>query len=425
MTLAEPGYQPRLIDEEIALALQAFGAIAIEGPKFCGKTWTGLSHANSVTYIADPAGGFSNRTRAALDPTLVLQGDAPHMVDEWQEVPGIWDAVRFTVDRGRERGRFILTGSTMPPKKSTIHSGAGRIESVRMRTMSLFESGLSSGEVSLQSLIEHRTLTPVNSHLTLETLLEATVRGGWPESTDLPLQLAARIPHNYLARLVTEDMTSLDGVTRDPSRVRATLASLARNTATLVSNATIERDVDASDLAISRATVGEYLAAFKRLYVLEEIPAWAPATRSRTRLRKAPKRFLTDPSLAVAALGLSAQKLYADLETFGFIFEAMCLRDLAIYSQYSGNTLHHFADETGLDADAIIEGADGSWTAVEIKLGHNQVDSAASKLLRLEKKLVAAGAKPPACLVVITGLSSFAHQREDGVFVVPIDCLRP
>lgn len=425
MTLVQPGYQPRLVDDEVTLALSAFGAIAIEGPKFCGKTWTGLSQANSVTYIADPAGGFSNRARAALDPTLVLSGDAPHMIDEWQEVPGIWDAVRFTVDQGRERGRFILTGSTMPPKKSTIHSGAGRIESVRMRTMSLFETGLSSGSVSLQTIIDHKSLTPDNSHVTLESLIEAAVRGGWPESTDLPLKLAARIPHNYLARLVTDDMTSLDNVTRDPSRVRATLVSLARNNATLAANATIERDIDATGQTISRHTVSEYLSALKRLYVLEEIPAWAPSTRSRTRLRKAPKRFLTDPSLAVAALGLTEQKLYEDLETFGFIFEAMCLRDLAIYSQYAGNTLHHYADETGLDSDAIIEGADGSWTAVEIKLGHNQVDSAANKLRRLEGKIVSAGGKPPACLIVITGLSSFAHERDDGVFVVPIDCLRP
>jgi predicted AAA+ superfamily ATPase len=425
LLLSEQGYRSRLIDDEVALVLKTFGAVSIEGPKYCGKTWTSLNHANSVTYIADPAGGFSNRARAELDPTLVLEGEAPHLIDEWQEVPGIWDAVRFAVDRGNERGRFILSGSTMPPKEGRIHSGAGRIESVRMHTMSLFETGASNGAVSLQDLIKNRTLTPSNSHATLESLIEEAVRGGWPESSSLPLSLAKRIPHNYLTRLVTDDMRTLDNIARDPSKVRATLTSLARNNATLVSNATIRKDVDAGGQTISKETITEYLSAFKRLYVLEEIPAWAPSTRSRTRLRKAPKRFLTDPSLAVAALGLTEQKLYEDLETFGFIFEAMCLRDLATYTHCSENTLYHYADETGLDADSIIECADGEWVGIEIKLGHNQVDTAAEKLLRLKKKLVTAGARPPACLVVLTGLSSFAYQREDGVFVVPLDCLRP
>jgi predicted AAA+ superfamily ATPase len=347
------------------------------------------------------------------------------MVDEWQEVPGIWDAVRFAVDRGSKRGQFILTGSSMPPKESRIHSGAGRIESVRMHTMTLFETGESSGSVSLETLIDNSTLIPANSEATLENLIESSVRGGWPDSASLPLNLAVRVPQNYLASLVTDDMTRLDAIARDPSKVRAVLVSLARNNATLVSNATIRNDVDATGQSISKDTVTEYLSAFKRLYVLEEIPAWAPSTRSRTRLRKAPKRLLTDPSLAVAALGLTPEKLHADLETFGFIFEAMCLRDLAVYARSSGKTLHHYTDETGLDADAIIEGPGDNWSAVEIKLGHSQVDAAAEKLLRLQRKLVNAGAKAPAALIVITGLSSFAHQREDGVFVVPITCLKP
>jgi predicted AAA+ superfamily ATPase len=294
-----------------------------------------------------------------------------------------------------------------------------------MHTLSLFEAGVSSGAVSLQSLIKDKVLMPSNSHATLDSLIEAAVRGGWPESTTLPLNLAMRIPHNYLTRLITDDMTTLDNIARDPSKVRVALASLARNNATLVSIATIQKDVDAGEQTISKDTVAEYLSAFKRLYVLEEIPAWAPSTRSRTRLRKAPKRFLTDPSLAVAALGLTAQKLHEDLETFGFIFESMCLRDLATYTHCSNATLYHYVDETGLDADAVIEYADGDWVGVEIKLGHHQVDAAAKKLLRLKKKLVKVDAKPPACLIVLTGLSSFAHQREDGVFVVPLDCLRP
>jgi predicted AAA+ superfamily ATPase len=425
MTLTEKGYKTRLIDKEISEILNIFGALSIEGPKFCGKTWTALNHANSVTYIADPAGGFLNRQRAIIDPALVLEGDSPHLVDEWQEVPGIWDAVRFAVDRGSERGRFILTGSAMPPKKSVIHSGVGRIESVRMRPLSLFESGASTGAVSLQSLFSGEAIKPNNSASTLETLIDKVVRGGWPESQDLPVDGASRIAQNYLTRLITKDLAELDGVARDPGKVNATLTSLARNNSTLVANTTIQKDVDAGNKTITRETVTEYLSAFKRLYVLEEIPAWAPQVRSRTMLRKTPKRLFTDPSLAVAALGLSPERLSDDLKTFGFMFENLCLRDLAVYADTFHASLFHYLDDTGLDADAIIAQKDGTWGAFEVKLGRAQIDDAAAKLIRLGKKIVKNGNQPPACLVVITGLGGFAHKREDSVYVVPIDCLMP
>jgi predicted AAA+ superfamily ATPase len=428
MPLTEKGYKKRLIDKEISDTLEVFGALSIEGPKFCGKTWTALNHANSVTYIADPAGGFANKQRAIIDPSLVLEGDSPHLIDEWQEVPGIWDAVRFSVDRGdrgKERGRFILTGSAMPPKKSVIHSGVGRIESLRMRSLSLFESGFSNGSVSLRKLFSGEGLNPSNSSATLEALIEATVRGGWPESQDLPIVGAARIPQNYLTRLITTDLSELDDISRDPTKVKATLTSLARNNSTLVANTTLQKDIDAGNQTITRETVAEYLSALKRLYVLEEIPAWSPRARSRTTLRKMPKRLYTDPSLAVAALGLTPEKLLADLRTFGLMFENLCLRDIAVYADTFHGTLFHYLDDTGLDADGIIELEDGSWCAIEIKLDNNQVDEAAAKLLRLEKKMIKNKAQSPACLVVITGVNGFSHRREDGVYVVPIDCLAP
>ncbi|MDR3073085.1 MAG: DUF4143 domain-containing protein [Clostridiales Family XIII bacterium] len=423
MSLTEVGYKSRIADALVAEALQVFGAVSIEGPKFCGKTWTALNHANSVVYIADPIGGFANRQRAQLDPSLILDGDAPRLVDEWQDVPGIWDAVRFAVDRSHEKGRFLLAGSTMPPKKGRLHSGAGRIESVRMWTMTSSELNESKENVSLTALMRGNTPSPINSDATIDRIIEQVVRGGWPEGQDLPLNLAMRIPQNYLQRLITEDMTSLDDVSRDPSKVRATLQSLARNNATLVRTSTILQDIDAHRESISRDTVNEYLSAFKRLYVLDELPAWAPSAVSRKRMRQTPKRLLTDQSLAVAALGLTPERLKNDLFTLGFMFEAMCLKDLAVYCAAAGANLYHLDDGAGLDADAILEMPDGSWTAVEIKLGHHQVDDAAAKLLRIKDKFEKAGVQTPTCLLVIVGLSGFAHRREDGVVEVPLDCL--
>jgi predicted AAA+ superfamily ATPase len=294
-----------------------------------------------------------------------------------------------------------------------------------MRSLSLFESGISTGAVSLQALFSGEDLKPSNSVATIETLIEATVRGGWPESQDLPIGGAARIPQNYVTRLVTKDLSELDGIARDPAKVNATLISLARNNSTLVANTTLQKDIDAGNQTITRETVAEYLSALKRLYVLEEIPAWSPHIRSKTMLRRAPKRLFTDPSLAVAALGLTPERLLSDLRTFGFMFESLCLRDIAVYADTFHGLLSHYLDDTGLDADAIIELRDGTWGAIEIKLGSNQVEEAAAKLVRLKRKMIRSEAAPPACLVIVTGLHGFSHRREDGVYVIPIDCLGP
>jgi predicted AAA+ superfamily ATPase len=425
MALTETGYRPRLIDKTISEALQVFGAVSVEGPKFCGKTWTALNHANSVTYIGDPAGGFANRQRAELDPSLVLDGDEPHLIDEWQDVPGIWDAVRFAVDRSSQKGRFILAGSTMPPRNGRQHSGAGRIDAVHMRTMTSFEQGYSDGSLSLAAFAQHKDVQRKNSSTTLDGLIDRIVRGGWPENLDLPTRLAMRIPGSYLSRLVTEDMVRLDNVLRDSAKVRATINSLARNTSTLVKVSTILQDIATDNQSISRETTAEYLSALKRLYILEEIPAWSPNFCSRRRLRQSPKRLLTDPSLAIAALGLTPDKLKADLFTLGFMFEALCLRDLLVYCSVNDASLYHYADDSGLDADAVIELPNGSWLAVEIKLGHHQVDEAAKKLLRLQGKMTKNGLRPAEGLLVLTGLSSFLHRRDDGVVEVPLDCLGP
>lgn len=423
MPLTEPGYRQRLIDKEVADSLRVFGAVSIEGPKYCGKTWTALNHAESVIYIADPAGGFANRQRAELDPSLILPGPQPRLIDEWQDVPGIWDAVRFEVDRKQERGRFILAGSTMPPESGRQHSGAGRIDTVYMRTMTSLELGFSNGSVSLSGLASNNDVPVGDSATTLDSLIDRIVRGGWPEAGNLPTALAMKIPDSYLLRLINQDMVELDSIARDPQKVRLTINSLARSTATMVKPSTIVKDISADNQSIARETVTEYLSALRRLYVLEEIMAWSPNFCSRKRLRQTPKRMLADQSLAVAALGLTPEKLKTDLFTLGFMFESMCLKDLLVYASYTGARVYHYADDSGMDADAIIEFRDGSWLGIEIKLGHNQAEEAAQKLIKLQNKLVKAGAEPACALVVITGLSSFSHRRKDGVSVIPLDCL--
>ncbi|MDR3337548.1 MAG: DUF4143 domain-containing protein [Treponema sp.] len=430
MALTEQGYTPRLIDSKIADMLAEFGAVLVEGPKWCGKTWTALNHANSVIFIADPSGNFRNREMALHDPSLILEGKPPLVIDEWQEVPGIWDAIRFTLDRNRGKGRFILTGSATPPKESYIHSGAGRIAKVRMRTMSLFESGDSSGSVSLTDLFTGSVLNPRGSSMTLDTIIALALRGGWPALADRkqgPSIEKLEFPRQYLERIADSELSAIDGRSRNSSKVMAVIRSLARNNATLVNNKTIQKDIDPEqgESTANRNTVALYLSLLKSIHVLEEIPGWDPGLRSTKRLRVSPKRILTDPSLAAAAIGATAATLKRDLNTFGFIFEGLCIRDLSVYAEMFGASLFHYRDESDLEADVIIELPDGRWAAIEIKLGAHQIETAAANLLKLREKMKKNDIPPPAFLAVINGLCGFAHQREDSVYVVPIDCLKP
>ncbi|GHV95788.1 ATPase [Spirochaetia bacterium] len=422
MSLTEKGYRARLIDPKIKHLLTEFGAVAIEGPKWCGKTWTALNHSNSVFFLTDPAGNFRNREMARLDPSLILDGKPPLVIDEWQEVPGIWDAVRFAVDRRRSQNRFILTGSATPPRESYMHSGAGRIARVRMRTMSLYESGESSGAVSLKNLFLGKRATPQKSSLTLDRIIALILRGGWPVLAG-SRRPASNIPRQYLERIADSEVSGIDGIRRNPSKVMATLRSLARNNATLVSNKTLQRDIDTDETSINRNTISLYLTLLKNLYVLEEIPGWAPNLRSSKRLRVSPKRFLTDPSLAAAALDATPEKLKKDLNTLGFLFEGLCLRDILIYAESTGTSVYHYRDESNLEADLILELADGQWAALEIKLGANQTDAAAASLLKLNAKMIKDGIQPATFLAVINGLGGLSYKRDDGVYVVPIDCL--
>lgn len=419
-------YKPRIIDKQVEEYLQTFGAICIEGPKWCGKTWTSSYHANSKFFLADPSGNFQNRKLAEIDPNTVLEGAAPRLIDEWQEYPPLWDAVRYKVDQSAQKGQFILTGSATPNHKGILHSGAGRIAKLRMRTMSLYESGDSSGQISLEALC-NGTLTPaMTGEVDLKNLINLIIRGGWPGSLGLPLKQAALLPQQYLQAVIDDDVYRIDEVKRNTQKMRLLLMSLARNESTTATNALLKADIKEKDAQdIDANTVTSYLDIFKRLFLTDNQPPFASNVRSSVRVRQAEKRHFADPSLACALLKLTPEALLNDLETLGFMFEALCERDLRIYAESFGGTLYHYQDYKNREIDAVIELPDGKWAAFEIKLGANQIDQAAANLKQIQREFEEdKKAVPPSLLCVLCGLSNAAYQRPDGVFVVPITALK-
>jgi predicted AAA+ superfamily ATPase len=408
-----------MIDEH----LESFGAVSIEGPKYCGKTWTALNHAESVFFLMDPARNYANRQIASTNPASVLTGAQPRLIDEWQEAPGVWDAIRFEVDRGKGKGRYLLAGSANPRSKAPLHSGTGRISRLSMWPMSLFESGESTGDISLASIIRGEPIEDRLYPYSSEQLAFVAARGGWPESIGLPLKPALRLPEQYLKSLYSSDISTPDNTRRDPRKVEALVMALARSNATLVTNTTLKWDVSQGLGSISAPTIAAYLAALKRVFVLEEVPGWAPDRRAKARMRTGPKRFLVDPSLAIAALGMSPETLINDPATFGMVFESLCLRDLSVYADCLSARLFHYHDNSGLEVDAIVENRDGSYIAIEIKLSGESDDHAAMTLLGFARKMEKQGIPAPKALVVISG-GGLAHIRQDGIYVVPITCLR-
>jgi predicted AAA+ superfamily ATPase len=426
MTLKKTDYKPRLADIRLENLLQAFGAVCIEGPKWCGKTWTALNAARSVAYIASPENNFQNRALAQLSPNLVLEGDAPRLIDEWQEVPPIWDAVNFSVNQQTTRGCYILTGSATPNYKGVLHSGAGRIAKIQMLTMSLLESGDSGGQVSLKALFDGGFTPQRQEPTTLEQLIHLIVRGGWPGSLGLPAKAASELPRAYLSSIITDDLHRIDGSRKDQQKVYRLLRSLARNESTVVSNATLRRDIqDVDGETINEDTIADYLNLLQRMFLRNDQPAFDPNMRSSVRVGKSVKRHFVDPSLAVAAMEISGEMLGKDLNTLGFLFEALCERDLQIYAADFQGKHFHYRDGTGREIDAVVEHPDGSWAAIEIKLGGKQVDQASENLVAIRAAMEnSPGAKPPKVLCVLCGLGEYAYQREDGVFVVPITMLK-
>ena len=420
------GYRPRLIDRQVCEYLSTFGAVCIEGPKWCGKAWTASFHAKSEIYIGNPANNFQNRQLAELSPALVLEGETPRLIDEWQEVPPLWDAVRYHVDQSGKKGQFILTGSATPNHKGILHSGAGRIAKLRMRPMSLYESGDSCGKVSLEKLCHGELDAALTGEVDLKNLIELIIRGGWPGSIGLPIEQAALLPTEYLNAVVDDDVYRIDGVKRDTSKMRLLLRSLARNESATVTNKTLKNDVKSmDDEDIDANTVASYLDIFKRLFITDNQPPFSANIRSSVRLKQAEKRHFADPSLACALLKATPSGLLGDLETLGFLFEALCERDLRIYAESFGASLYHYQDYKNQEIDAVIELPDGQWSAFEIKLGANQIDTAAASLLEIKRQIEEEPkGKPPVALCVLCGMSNATYQRPDGVYVVPITALR-
>lgn len=418
--------RPRIIDDKIDKYLSAFGAVCIEGPKWCGKTWTSSFHSKSQFFVGDPAGNYQNRRLAELSPSLVLEGDYPRLIDEWQEVPSLWDAVRNKVDQSTEKGRYLLTGSTTPNHKGILHSGAGRIAKLRMRPMSLYESGDSSGAVSLEALCSGNFSPSMTGDVDLRKLVEFIVRGGWPGNLDLSIEQAMLLPQEYLNAIIEDDVYRIDGIKRNTAKMKLLLRSLARNESTTVTNKTLRKDVKSiDDDDIDEETVASYLDLFRRLFITDNQPPFATHIRSSVRIKQAEKRHFSDPSLACALLKATPDSLLQDLETLGFLFEALCERDLRIYAEAFGASLYHYQDYYDRELDAVIELSDGKWCAFEIKLGANQIEDAANNLKKIRDEIAAdKKGTPPSLLCVVCGMSNAAYKREDGVVVVPITALK-
>jgi len=418
--MADRGYDPRVADQELARKLRTSGAVLIEGPKSCGKTETARRRAASEVLLDIDVRA---RATAAIDPGLILDGDVPRLIDEWQVEPEVWNHVRRAVDERRDPGQFILAGSAVPADDATRHSGAGRISRLRMRPMSLFESGMSDGSISLRDVMNGGRARATDRGVELADLTEAIVRGGWPALQHLPVEDAIGSVSDYLEEISRTDINQVDGVRRDPARVRRLLESLARNVATHVALTTLAADTG-GEVPLNRHTVGEYLSALERLFVLENQPAWQPHLRSRSRLRSEPKRHFVDPSLAAVALGAHPAALLRDLNLLGFLFESLVVRDLRIYSQPERGEVQQFRDNKGLEVDAVVACPD-RWAAFEVKLGGEKaIDEASRNLLKFASEIDTKRSGAPEALGVIVA-GGYGYVREDGVQVIPITSLGP
>lgn len=375
--------------------------------------------------LGNPDGNFQNRQLAQMSPSLVLEGETPRLIDEWQEVPQLWDAVRYKVDQSGNKGQFILTGSATPNHKGILHSGAGRIAKLRMRPMSLFESGNSSGDISLKDICEGRIEPKISGEVDLRKLIDFIIRGGWPANQETTLKQAAYLPIQYIRAVLDDDVYRIDNVKRDKHKMELLLRSLARNEATTVTNKKLKNDIkEIDDEDIDVETVSAYLDVFQRLFLTDNQKPFEAKLRSSIRIKQAEKRHLSDPSLAAALLNATPEMLLNDLNTLGFLFEALCERDLKIYAESFDAELYHYQDYNNNEMDAVIAMPNGKWCGFEIKLGANQIDMAAENLIKIKNEIKANGGIAPDSLCVICGLSNAAYQRPDGVFVVPITALR-
>ena len=433
-------YFRRIVDGELAMRLEAFGAVQIKGPKWCGKTTTAMQQAKSVIRLQDPDRRAGYLATARTKPSILLKGETPRLIDEWQDAPVLWDAVRIAVDERRLKGQFILTGSTVIDEKRNkgeeyqrLHTGTGRISSLTMYPMSLYESKESNGRISLQDLFDNADIEVdgITSSLTIEQIIFAACRGGWPETLgDMSDRAKLFIAKDYVNAVCDEDISKIDKVRRNPSLARMILRSYSRNICTLAKKTKMLADLSTEMETLSMKTFEDYVEALERLFVIEDVPAWSPAIRSATAVRSSKKRCFVDPSIAVAALGASPRSLELDLRTFGFIFECMCIRDLKAYSQGIGGHVSYYHDRYGLEADVVLHLEDGRYALVECKLGSREIEDGARHLLEIKRLVRERNAnekqmplREPDLMMVLTG-GELAYRRADGVYVIPLGCLK-
>ena len=419
-------YRPRIVDSALKRKLRGKGAVLIEGPKWCGKTTTAEQVSKSTLSVDDPSTVNTNKILSEIDPERLLTGDHPRLLDEWQVAPKLWDAVRHHVDRHKGQGQFILTGSSVPADISeTIHSGTGRFGWLVMRPMSLYESGDSTGDVSLASLFESQPISGC-SNLDLDRLTFLICRGGWPESVDMDDDVALDQAFDYIDAVIRNDMSRVDDIRRDPQKVRMLLRSYARNQGTQISQASISADISSNDTeGVSEETVSEYLQALRKLYVIEDMKAWNPNLRSKTAIRTSDTRYFVDPSLAAASLRIGPQDLINNLNTTGFFFEALAVRDLRVYAESLDGDVYHYKDNLDNECDVVIHLRDGRYALLEVKLGGERlIDEGVKTLKDVLRRIDTDKMGKPAFMAIITGTERYAYRRDDGIIILPLGALK-
>lgn len=423
-------YKARIVDSILQKKLSSSGAVLIEGAKWCGKTTTATQIAKSVLYMQDPVAKNQNLQMAEINPSLLLQGDTPRLIDEWQLAPKLWDSIRFEVDKRDDFSQFILTGSSVPVASSDItHSGVGRISRMLMRPMSLYESGESNGSVSLYDLFNNVENISGYNNLTIEDISYLICRGGWPKSIGVNIDVALQLPINYYEAIVMDDISRVDNVKRDSEKIKRILRSYARSIATQTKISTITQDVYANDnydnLNNKNITISSYISALKKIFVIEDSLSWNPNLRSKTAIRSSDTRYFTDPSVATAALGLGPNDLINDLEAMGLLFENLCIRDLRVYAESLDGQIYHYRDKNNLECDAVIHLRNGQYGLIEIKLGGDKlIADGVTTLNQLEKNIDTTKMNTPSFKMVLVAVGDYAYRRKDGIYIVPIGALK-
>lgn len=420
-------YKHRIADRILERKVLGKGAVLIEGPKWCGKTTTAKQLSKSILDLGDSSVLMQSSQLIEISPKALLEGKTPRLIDEWQALPTIWDCIRSEVDRRGEPSQFILTGSSvLPEAEETIHSGTGRFAYIKMRTMSLYESGESTGSISLSDLFEGKSFEVLQNEMDIDELAYLICRGGWPWATLIPKEVALDQAFDYVDSVVQKDIQRVDKIKRSPDRARLLLRSYARNISQQISYATIRKDMLANDAStLDEDTVADYVKALKKLFVIEDLAAWNPNIRSKAAIRTSDTRHFVDPSIGTAALRLGPKDLINDLQSFGLFFEDLVVRDLRVYAEALDGELYHYRDSSGLECDTVLHRRNGSYALLEVKIGgENRINEGAANLLALAKNIDTNKMSAPSFMAVIMGVGKYAYQRKDGVYVIPIGCLK-